>query len=335
MKNSLWKLYRLIGLGVWYSFGTERLLTPPFIYHIEPTDRCNYSCSFCYHGYPSLSSQRPSGFLTIENFSKIVEEMDSLKPMRRYLALSLGGEPLLHKDFPDMVRIANEKGFRPLFASNGRLLLPEVTDRLVRAGQWHAMIDFSSIPEVFDKHRGGRGDFEIVLKNLRYLVSVVKEYPHTHSVSLMDMSHYGGKYRDGTLDDIRSLFPSELPRNIAFGKVDFHNACGLLGANFEKKMYRICPYPWVQMAIAWNGDVVACCRDIEGKTILGNVLKNSIMEIWRSKTYVLFRKNLRNRKPEKNAACARCDMPWSSGSRRWKLSYILSLLLGDTFRKKK
>jgi radical SAM protein with 4Fe4S-binding SPASM domain len=43
-----------------------------------------------------------------------------------------------------------------------------------------------------------------------------------------------------------------------------------------------CPAPYDQFVIQWNGDVVSCCTDYEGRTKTANVFAQSIESIWTS-----------------------------------------------------
>jgi radical SAM protein with 4Fe4S-binding SPASM domain len=42
-----------------------------------------------------------------------------------------------------------------------------------------------------------------------------------------------------------------------------------------------CPAPYDQFVIQWNGDVVTCCTDYEGRTKTANVFAESIESIWK------------------------------------------------------
>ena len=42
-----------------------------------------------------------------------------------------------------------------------------------------------------------------------------------------------------------------------------------------------CPAPYDQFVVHWNGDVVACCTDYEGRTKTANVFASSIEAIWK------------------------------------------------------
>ena len=96
----------------------------------------------------------------------------------------------------------------------------------------------------------------------------------------------------------------------------FHNATGYLPIPDEKiensKKYHLCPYPWFSFFIANNGDVVACCRDLDHLTVLGNLFEQEFDEIWNGEKYQALRRDLIEANPEKQAACVGCDMPYDA-----------------------
>jgi MoaA/NifB/PqqE/SkfB family radical SAM enzyme len=66
-----------------------------------------------------------------------------------------------------------------------------------------------------------------------------------------------------------------------------------------------CPAPYDQFVVQWNGDVVSCCTDYEGRTKTANVFASSVEGIWRSEV-------LKQRKKDMLAGrlldvCARCQ----------------------------
>ncbi|MFI5006371.1 MAG: radical SAM/SPASM domain-containing protein [Solirubrobacterales bacterium] len=66
-----------------------------------------------------------------------------------------------------------------------------------------------------------------------------------------------------------------------------------------------CPAPYDQFVVQWNGDVVSCCTDYEGRTKTANVFASSLEGVWRSE-------GLKQRKKDMLAGrlldvCARCQ----------------------------
>lgn len=69
----------------------------------------------------------------------------------------------------------------------------------------------------------------------------------------------------------------------------------------ESKSY--CPFPWVYMEVAANGDVTPCHTFYDFK--MGNIYSNRILEIWNSINYSNFRKTTRKEITPLCCACSR------------------------------
>jgi radical SAM protein with 4Fe4S-binding SPASM domain len=166
-----------------------------------------------------------------------------------------------------------------------------------------------------------------VLKNLTYLMEKSRTNSNIH-LDIHDISAYQGVDAQSSLDRMIELFPENLSRRIRFDSRKFHNFCGHLDFTKNEDSYRMCPYPWTQMAVTYSGDCVPCCRDTAARSVLGNLLLDDVNEIWNNEKYQQFRENLINHHPELNAACENCDLPYSAEDNRWKLSYAARSLLG-------
>ena len=76
-----------------------------------------------------------------------------------------------------------------------------------------------------------------------------------------------------------------------------------IGNQLDNSVHGICYYPTYQFLIDWNGDVFLCPQDWQRRRAMGNMMQESIFEIWKGNTIKKFRKNLLNGK--------RCDKPCS------------------------
>ena len=331
MSNAFEKVYRLLQLGASYKLKMLRPIGPPYQFAIEATNRCNFKCSFCPQSSPTHKDMRPVGNLSPDNFRFLLKKIKEIKYGNSNVSICLDGEPLMNKYFPEFIKISNEEGLFPRFSSNGRLLTPQIVDEL-SCFSFLVAIDFSSEPEVFNSIRGKTGDFNIVLDNLRYLVDKACKDTLV-KVELVDITHFSGAFDKAvSLEKMRNLFPPDLPSNIKFWSRQFHNFGGHLKSDNNNRSnkfhnYKLCPYPWTSFNVTWDGNVVACCRDTEGKTTLGNVFEHSIKDIWNGQKYVEMRKSLIEERVKDVAACEKCDMPYSALSDRWKIKYVLSSLL--------
>jgi len=322
------KLLHIFKLGLAYRITKAvRLNYPPFQYTIEPTNICNLSCAFCPQSDPKHHTRRKHGKLTEENFRHFLRRLHEADPGNNKLNLTLDGEPFLNNLTPLFMELAAKAGFVTVFASNGTLLDRTLIDRLAASGPFHVSIDFAADEKIFETIRAKTGQYDIVLDNLQYLIETARKNNNIN-LSINDIASFAGGEPENSLKNLRGLFDSDLPKRIKFISRQFHNFCGHLPAQKTGDRYRVCPYPWTQLAVTYTGDCVACCRDTAGRTVLGNIFENSIMEIWNGERYQQFRQNLLDRKPQLNSACEHCDLPYSGGEQRWKIKYVLNSLLG-------
>jgi len=82
------------------------------------------------------------------------------------------------------------------------------------------------------------------------------------------------------------------------------------GDNGETPLQRdriVCPYPFYSMAVNFDGTVSVCCADWSHGTVVGDVRKNSLLEIWKGEGLnLLRRKHLLGQRAD-IAACANCQ----------------------------
>lgn len=64
----------------------------------------------------------------------------------------------------------------------------------------------------------------------------------------------------------------------------------------ELNIPRYCYLPFYKLFLDYNGDVLLCCNDWKKRTIIGNILKDKIQNIWLSEEFNNYRKNIINLK---------------------------------------
>ena len=76
--------------------------------------------------------------------------------------------------------------------------------------------------------------------------------------------------------------------------VKLTNRAGTIETGDQEKIgkYKNCFYPTYQLLIDWNGNVYLCPQDWQRKVSMGNVMQETIFNIWTGKTLTSFRKNL-------------------------------------------
>jgi len=99
-----------------------------------------------------------------------------------------GGEPLLHPDVFDIIKIASTNGLKPLLSTNAFLINKQIADKLIKNGLFGVTISLdSSIPDVHDQIRGVRESFDKVEQAIRYLDFHSKIYNAKVSIGIQSV----------------------------------------------------------------------------------------------------------------------------------------------------
>lgn len=115
-----------VGLDVNNYYRLPWSLTDNAISWLEPTWKCNIVCEGCYR------INDPRGHKTLE---QIKEEVAVFKKFRNADGISIaGGDPLIHPEIVEVVRLISEGGLKPILNTNGVALTMELLRELKAAG---------------------------------------------------------------------------------------------------------------------------------------------------------------------------------------------------------
>lgn len=237
--------------------------------YVEITNICNMNCSFC-HGH----SRRP-GMMSREQFSRVLER---LAGHTEYVYYHLMGEPLLHPELPDFLRLAGEKGFRSVITTNGTLLR-ERGEELIAAGVHKVSISVHSLES------GGEKAFS------EYMTGITGFAQSAADAGVIVVFRLWNKGCDGGLNDrvesfLRSRLPGEWAENTR-------------GVRIRRKLHLEWGdrFEWPDMeaseqgrevfcyglrdhfGVLCDGSVVPCCLDSDGVITLGNIFEKPLEDI--------------------------------------------------------
>ncbi len=92
---------------------------------LEPTNKCNLACEGCY--------RQNDG--THKTLAEIQADLDVFNKWRTYDSVSIaGGDPLLHPNVVEIVRMVVADGHKPILNTNGLALTKPLLEELKRAG---------------------------------------------------------------------------------------------------------------------------------------------------------------------------------------------------------
>jgi len=255
----------------------------PRLYQIETTSRCNLACPFCprttdlkANNVRDLNSSMP-----LLEFEKVLDKMHWIKS----LELFHFGEPFMHKDFHQYVKLCKDRGIYTVVASN---LLPATFDKLDKvfdAGLDFLVMDIDSLnPEKYASMRVN-GSLSKLQPIVKYILSHKKRpYTVAQTINIDGQKEYTEEeflnWSGGLMpDEIRYKFLDSFRGEIAPEK-------GILNPE------DVCKEPFYGFTVHVNGNVVVCDRDWAGENVMGNILTQSVEEIWMGEKYQNFRKEM-------------------------------------------
>lgn len=142
----------------------------PLELEVSLTNACNHRCIFCavdYTGY------KP----TMMDANRLVSNLEDLAEKGLKSVIYAGeGEPLLHKDAPDIINQTKALGIDAAMSTNGVLLTPEVSKECLKSLTWIRFSTAGITDAVYDKIQCGRPrDLQKVLANMETAVKVKKD----------------------------------------------------------------------------------------------------------------------------------------------------------------
>ena len=126
----------------------DRLSRPLRDLRVSVTDRCNFRCPYCMPKEvfgPGFQFLRRSELLTFEEIARLARLFTGLGMVKVRLT---GGEPLLRRDLPELVRLlAAVPGLEDLALTTNGVLLPRLAPALARAGLRRVTVSLDSLDE--------------------------------------------------------------------------------------------------------------------------------------------------------------------------------------------
>lgn len=155
---------------IWEGMDQGSLPKGPKFLMLKITSGCNSDCSYCAYSV-SQAKYRRQGDISLERIRAIARQAGELG----VVAVGInGGEPLIRKDFPEIVKAFVSQKVVPILMTNG-LWLPRHWDELGACGLNYIVISFDSLKkEHYELHRGAK--FEEALAGIEAAVAMREKY---------------------------------------------------------------------------------------------------------------------------------------------------------------
>ena len=285
----------------------------------ELTLQCN---EHCFHCGSSCTAARGDELARDEWLAIIDQVKEDFGTSRIQLCIT-GGEPLLNRDFFDIMGYAHAQGFRWGMTSNATLITPAVAQRLADVGMGTISVSIDGLRETHDELRGLRGGYDRAMAGIQNLIDAGA----FHAIQVTTVVNHGNidqldelfSIMDGldidswrvinlepigrallrpdlmlTPDDYRRLFGFIREKRAAGYPLEY-GCSHFLGMDYEaevREWYWLCNAGVYTASIMANGDIGACL-DIERRpeTIQGNIRHDRLRDVW-EKRFELFRHDL-------------------------------------------
>lgn len=256
--------------------------------YIEITNICNLKCKFC----PDTS--RNKEFMSVENFEDIINKIHNHTNL---VALHVKGEPLVHNQLEDILKILEKYNLKANITTNGTLIKEKL--EILKKSKAVKQINFS-IHSIMQN-----GNI-----NKQYLKDIFESVEELESVMI--------SYR---LWNLQSIKDNDINRGIIETIENYYNIQNLKQQLIENEFFKIrnnlfinqdIEFTWPdinketiiesgrclalkdQVAILVDGTVVPCCLDNNGDIPLGNIFKEKFEDILNKTKSMTIKKNFEN-----------------------------------------
>jgi radical SAM protein with 4Fe4S-binding SPASM domain len=269
-------------------------LKMPISILIDPSNKCNFKCSFCPTGDKDLlkSVGREEKIMDIDSINKILEDLIIWRNKTGTIPKQIGfykdGEPLLNKNLFYFISTISKNNLteKSFLTTNAALLNESKCIELINSGLNEIRI---SVEHVHDKGyqeiTRTKTPYYRVKENVEMLFKLKNKFNsklHIHSKVVADLltEDERSKFKEDFLPISDSI---ALDRIMGWSDSNNHDfSTGKIDHNSKKTRHQICAQPFSRMSICANGDITICCVDWSHQLKYGNIKDVSLMDAWNS-----------------------------------------------------
>ena len=249
----------------------------PDVIRIEPASACNLRCLHC----PTGIVQMARGIMKWDVFERVLESLRC-----KTVVLYHGGEPFLNKRFLSMVREVKSLGIGYIKTVSNGMLIRDY-DAVVTSGLDLIEISIDGTSgEANDRLR--RKAYFPRIRDAIHGLQVAKSRLKSDIEICVSTTQFSDEFPQWLLEEFEGV-SFKLTRAMKWPGVDF---------DFEYIQEAppetpTCSLMDDTLTVRWNGDVVPCCFDLTSQIVLGNVMDDSLENIWAGEQYARFREDFK------------------------------------------
>jgi radical SAM protein with 4Fe4S-binding SPASM domain len=322
----------------------ERLRAPyPNVFNVETTNYCNMTCVMCPRTTlmtrkniwiddavfeKVLDQIRPHATADLEDFWEFVHRRYNVSFDRpdenafyfhvvsRCLILHGYGEPLLDKKIVERVRACTERGIPTYFSCVPANITVERARELMQAGLTVLKFSIDALTDEMQMQiRGKRNNFTRAYEAVCEIIAMKGRENHK-TLLIPTMIALSGQ--DDAIAQQKAFLDLWKGRDVfAYVKSQdnrwyFEQDKALENRSHYSQQY--CEYPWTSLTVMADGSVVPCTQDYDTELVLGNVMEQSLEEIWNGPRYRDLREwHISGMFPKGHKCYERCDQKMICG----------------------
>lgn len=251
-------------------------LSAPFTIFIEPTNLCTFRCTMCPHSLKDYAKQ--AGYhqlIPITLYRKVIDDIAALGGCKS-LCLWFDGEPLIHPDIGEMLKLGRTVTQRLTLTTNASLLTEDRAQEIIDAEVDYVKVSIYGISQKAHERTTGNKNEKFSVDHIRNNVFRLRtmrdeqnKNGHIFAANMLtrdEWQEFVDRYKD-VADEV-------VPINLVSWGSD------LISVSVVTGQIKACPHPFYTLVVRANGEVVPCAVAWSRDLIIGDVNKETLSEIW-------------------------------------------------------
>lgn len=266
--------------------------------------------------------------MSLDTFKKVIDMFESNGVGAR-LTINGNGEPLINPHLLDMLRLPISDSLVMQMISNGTLLNDHIIAGLIDSNLNFLQFSIDSVyRDEYQKNRPGKNPgkdyYGILMRNVLKLVVENERAGHPLFISISVMG-------TETINSTRQVaFWKPLVDNVYVEELNNFGANRTVEEIVEVRDQALrpqCGHLYDYVYVRADGSVKACCEDVHGHYLIGNVATDSFEQIWNGQRMQAIR--AANLEPDtlrscdlNGLDCHSCDSPWRGIALQNRIDFI-------------
>ncbi|PTD94190.1 hypothetical protein C9439_03845 [archaeon SCG-AAA382B04] len=290
-----------------YRLNGKKLDYPPQIDNIELTNHCGLNCSGC----PRNLMKREKGYMNEKTFKRAISQIKE-NTNTKFISLHHFGDPVLHPKIDEFSKIASSRDIDTLISTKGSSLEGKRLRGVLNSNISIVKFSWAGLSkEEFERFQEPIS-YQKTVKNVK---KYIKRKPGRQTVKIelllykkrpkKDVEKFVKKWKP-IVDEVDIKRCSHWTGNSKKIKNLINRSGNKFTKFLAKTFFPPCPFPFESLSILYDGSVVPCCRDYDGRYIIGNIHKRDLDSLWNSEKMKKLRKLHLKGSRKKLELCKKC-----------------------------